>query len=186
MTKTIQVSYLIKISGWLSNFNLEYNTASFDHPGKRLHKKKLVTKLVKTTGKKRTYDVGKKESQDRVNRMNRDVYNISKSGGLLESDSRMKDYSYLRFSPDYNTTEESLNTLIDSQEKINYAINVITSNPQLKEDMLSSFSENDQELIECLLPKELQVKKKKKELVEIKPKLKKQLLNRKKKPKKSR
>lgn len=80
----------MKKSCWLNNFNLEYVQANFNHEGKRLHKKKMKTKIVKSTGKKRKFDVGKKEVQDANNARNRDAFSVTKSNNILDYCSNSK------------------------------------------------------------------------------------------------
>lgn len=69
---------------WLSNFNLEDISGKFNHSGERINKPKMRTRKLKTTGKKRKFDISKKDSQDRNNRRNNDIYSIAKASGTLD------------------------------------------------------------------------------------------------------
>lgn len=71
---------------FLSDFNLEYISGDLNHPGKRLHKKKIKTRKVASTGKLRKFDVGAKSINDMNNARNRDAYSICKSNGILKGE----------------------------------------------------------------------------------------------------
>jgi hypothetical protein len=97
---------------------LEYVQANFNHSGKRLHKKKIRVKKIKSTGKERKIDVGRKEVQDANNARNRDAFSITKSNNILEyynraSEGRKNLEDILSNSSNPNEVEDFLITLID-------------------------------------------------------------------------
>lgn len=107
----LDYDYLDKLNDkdkmWLNNFTAEYVHADFNHSGKRIHKKKLVTKKIKSTGQKRVFDVGKKDANDRNNARNSDVYAKAKANFILETEDKIKD------TDGDMTTEDKIIRLID-------------------------------------------------------------------------
>lgn len=98
---------------WLNTFNLEYVSASFNHE-KRLHKKKMKTREIKSTGKKKKVDVGKKPSYDANNARNRDMFARAKTAYLLDfGDKSVEKASGTKRSTNLNETENVLIDLID-------------------------------------------------------------------------
>lgn len=66
--------YIDKLSDkekqWLSNFNEEYISSNFNHPGRKLHKSKK----------------SKRDCYNRNNARNRDIYSIAKTNDMLKDD----------------------------------------------------------------------------------------------------
>lgn len=77
---------------WLNRFTAEDLHADFGHKGKRVYKKKMVTKVIKSTGQKRKFDVGKKDCYDRNNARNNDVYGKAQANYLLEGEESRREY----------------------------------------------------------------------------------------------
>lgn len=114
-----EADYLNKLSPaekqWLNNFNLEYISGEFNHPGERLHKEKIVLRKVASTGKMRKFDLGKKEVNDANNSRNRDAFSITKANKILEDEKRV----FLEREKSINrNTEDTLITLLDIKNKI--------------------------------------------------------------------
>lgn len=109
--------YIDKLSDkekeWLSNFNLEYNSANFDHEGKRIHKEKLRTRKVKSTGKSRVVDVGKKDSFDRNNLRNNDVFAIVKANHMFRDLSQADKQNVVARETTVNNTEDAIIEVLD-------------------------------------------------------------------------
>lgn len=103
----------------MSNFNEEYNSANFNHDGKRIHPKKFKTKTVKATGKKRKVDLFKKDCEDRNNARNRDSYSVTNSNDMLKGEADIATGVNNVLSTNPNEVENTLITIIDLKNKNN-------------------------------------------------------------------
>ncbi len=104
-------------SRWLSNFNEEYVSANFQHKGKRIHPKKMETKLVESTGKKRKVDVFKKDCEDRNNWRNNDSYAITSSNDMLKGEAKISSGVNNVLSTNNKEVENTLIKIIDLKDK---------------------------------------------------------------------
>lgn len=99
---------------FLNSFTEEYYNANFKHEGKRVHKKKLATRIIKTTKKEKIYDVYEKDSYDRNNKRNNDVQGINKMNSTLkEFDPKNKELHIGKRSTVVNETEDALIEVLD-------------------------------------------------------------------------
>lgn len=85
---------------WLSNFNEEYVSANFNHPGPTLHKSKKM----------------KRDCYNRNNARNRDSYSITKSAYILEGENKLPAGVEKNRSTNERETEEVWVAKIDVQE----------------------------------------------------------------------
>lgn len=68
---------------FLNRFTEEYVNTNFKHKGKRVHKPKIKEKFVKSRNKKKKYDANAKDSYDRNNARNNDVYTTQRASNQL-------------------------------------------------------------------------------------------------------
>lgn len=113
----IDQDYIHKLSEsekqWLNNFNEEYVSANFTHPGKRIHPKKVKTRVVKSTGEKKKVDLYKQECEHRNNHRNNDVYAVAKANGILKKEKVGQIHLETNQSLKPGETEDLLNSMID-------------------------------------------------------------------------
>jgi len=114
-----EIDYVHKLNPkekeWLNNFNLEYISGEFNHPGERLHKERTVHRKVKSTGKYRKFDLGKKEINDANNARNRDAFSITKANKILHGEKKMMNEQEKNVNM---KTEDSLIRLLDIKNKL--------------------------------------------------------------------
>lgn len=113
MKPTTLINFQKKRNCWLSNFNKEYINADFTHTGKRIHKTKIANKIVIKTGKKKKYDVAKKDCEDRNNARNRDAFTITKANRYLQAEEAAVKLIENTRSTNNNEVEDTLIDLID-------------------------------------------------------------------------
>lgn len=116
--ENIDYDYINKLSDkekdWLNRFTEEYTNANFNHEGKRIHKPKIVEKIVKSTKKIKEIDLAKTESYDRNNTRNSDILTRQKASSQIV---------YLEEIDKNNsnkTTEEDIINKIDAEKLFNY------------------------------------------------------------------
>lgn len=99
---------------WLNQFNKEYVLADFrGKPTERLHPKKTITRVTKTSGRKKKVDIFKKDCEDKNNARNRDAYAITKVNNMLKDDANFAVAELINRSTNYQDTENSLIELLD-------------------------------------------------------------------------
>ncbi len=106
-----------KINCWLSDFNLEYISADFSHGGVRIHKVVIEEKFIVSTGKKRKFDIGKKDAQDRNNARNTDAFSVTKANRILEGEEEIERGANKMKSTNYREVEDLLIKLIDLRRR---------------------------------------------------------------------
>ena len=113
----ISISLQQKKNCWLSDFNKEYINATFDNPDRRLHKKIITRRNIRTTGKKKQYDHFKKDCQDRNNARNGDAFTVTKANKFLKNIDDVIDLIEENRSTNYNTVEDAIITIIDVKKR---------------------------------------------------------------------
>jgi hypothetical protein len=107
-------------SCWLNNFNLESIQANFNHSGSRIHKKKIVTKKVVSTGKNRKFDVSKTEAEHANNARNRDAFAVTKANNILTYS--IEGTANSNKSSNLSEVEDTLITLLDLSDVVGKVI----------------------------------------------------------------
>lgn len=111
---------------WLNNFNEEYVSGNFDHPGERIHPKKAKQRTIRSTGEVKKMDKYKNEAEERNNKRNNDVFSIAKSNNMLDKKGKSvgddkvnkgKDLESTINRHQWNNQEDVLNELIDKKDR---------------------------------------------------------------------
>jgi len=89
-------------SRWLNNFNQEYISADFNHPGKKIHKTKKQKKSI--------YDAN--------NARNRDAYSVTKVNNLLKGEKDLANGVNKVLSTNSKEVENTLIKIIDLKKKL--------------------------------------------------------------------
>lgn len=109
----IDQDYINKLSNdekdWLNRFNEEYVSANFNHDGERVHPKVTKSKTVKRTGKRKRYDVYKKDCADRNNARNRDTLGLAKRDSTLAEEKHIRPH----LDKSINLAEDNINRCLD-------------------------------------------------------------------------